>query len=239
MAISMEDVKKLRAKTSAGLALCKEALQKSDGDMEKAVEYVNDRSDVISRLYNTTGAKIGHCKLAFEEAEKDFEKAVEIINERGWNDATSADSCGGEKIEGVIGCYLHGVDQKVAALVELKCDTDFVAKNKDFKELAHELAMQVAAMKPKYVDRDSIPEDVLKKEKEILEKSDDLKGKPADIVEKILEGKMERFYEKNCLLDQVYFKDENKKVGDLVDDALTKLGEKIEVRRIYRMEMGG
>lgn len=239
MAVSKDDIIKLRAKTSAGMALCKEALVESSGDMDKAVKYINKRSDVVSRLYNQTGAKIGHCKLALEEADNDFEKAAEIIKERGWEDDLSASASSEDtNKDGVIGVYVHGVDQKVVAMVELLCDTDFVAKNEKFKELAHELAMQVAALNPKYADRDSIPEDVLKKEKELIEKSDDVKGKPENVVEKIIEGKMNKFYQENCLLEQKYFKDEDVKVQSLVDDAITTLGEKIRIGRIFRMKLG-
>ena len=117
MGVTVDEIKTLRAKSSAGMALCKEALVKSDGDMQKAVEYINKRSDSINRLRNLTGAKIGLCKLAFEEAEKDFEKAVELIKERGWDEPIGED-IGGKK-EGVIEAYVHGKEQRLAALVEV------------------------------------------------------------------------------------------------------------------------
>ena len=107
--VTVDDIKTLRAKTSAGMVLCKEALVKSDGDMKKAVEYINERSDVIGRLHSLTGAKIGLCKLAYEDAEKDFEKAVELIKERGWDDPVAGDTDG--KAEGVIDAYVHGTDR--------------------------------------------------------------------------------------------------------------------------------
>lgn len=235
MSVSIEDVKKLRAKTSAGLGLCKEALEESDGDMKKAVDYVNERSDVIGRLYNLTGAKIGHCKLALEEADNDFEKAVELIKERGW-DKEIEDECGTK--EGVIGVYLHGVNHKVVGLVEVFCDTDFVAKNEDFRELAHNLAMQVAAMKAVYVDKESVPEEVVEEQRELIKKMDDVKNKPDDVVDKIVDGKMNKFYQEKCLLEQQYIKDKDQKVGDILDQAISTLGEKLSVGRIYRMELG-
>ncbi len=234
--ISLDDIKKLREKTFAGMALCKEALTKAGGDMEKAIEYVNQRSDVIGRLYNLTGAKIGQCKIAFEQCGKDFEKTVAFINEKGWAKEVSQEQK--KAREGVIGVYLHGVNQKVVALVELLCDTDFVARNDDFKNLAHELAMQVASMGAKYADRDSVPADVIEGLKKEYEEDESLKNKPVDIVEKILQGKLEKFYQENCLLEQTYFRDETKKVRNLVDDAISKLGEKISVGRIYRMSVG-
>lgn len=236
VAISINEIKNLREKTFAGMALCKEALVKSGGDMAKAIEYVNKRSDVIGRLFNLTGAKIGNCKVAYELAGKDFEKAIEIIKEKGW----AVDVAKGPAVakEGVIGTYVHGVNQKVVALVELVCDTDFVAKNEEFRNLAHELAMQVASTKAKYADRDSIPADVIEEQKKALSEDPSLKKKPAEIVEKIIEGKMNKFYEENCLLDQKYFRDETKTMRNLVDEVLGKLGEKIRVGRIYRMAIG-
>ena len=234
--VKVEDIKSLRAKTSAGMALCKEALAKSDGDMEKAVEYINKRSDVISRLRNLTGAKIGLCKLALEEAEKDFEKAVEIIKERGWDEPIGEDL--GEKVEGVIESYVHGKEQRLAALVEVRCKTDFVARNEDFREFAHEVVLQVAAMKPQYVSKDDVPENVLAELKELFTKEAKMEGKPENIVEKIVEGKMEKFYTEKCLLEQKWFKDEEKTIGDLLGNAVQKMGEPIEIARFVLWEMG-
>ena len=153
MGVTVEDIKKLRAKTSAGMGLCKEALEKNNGDMDKAIEYINARSDVIGRLHNLTGAKIGLCKLALEETDKNFEKAVELIKERGWDEPIEPEY---EIANGVIDSYLHGTDQKLASLVEVKCKTDFVAKNDEFKAFVHELSLQVAAMKPQYISKDRI-----------------------------------------------------------------------------------
>jgi len=234
--VKVEDIKSLRAKTSAGMALCKEALAKSDGDMDKAVEYINKRSDVISRLRNLTGAKIGLCKLALEEAEKDFEKAVEIIKERGWDEPIGEDL--GEKVEGVIEAYVHGKEQRLAALVEVRCKTDFVARNEDFREFAHEVALQVAAMKPQYVSKEDVPENVLAELKELFMKEAKIEGKPENIVEKIVEGKMEKFYSEKCLLEQKWFKDEEKTIGDLLGSAVQKMGEPIEIARFVLWEMG-
>lgn len=234
--VKVEDIKSLRAKTSAGMALCKEALAKSDGDMEKAVEYINKRSDVISRLRNLTGAKIGLCKLALEEAEKDFEKAVEIIKERGWDEPIGEDL--GEKVEGVIESYVHGKEQRLAALVEVRCKTDFVARNEDFREFAHEVVLQVAAMKPQYVSKDDVPENVLAELKGLFMKEAKMEGKPENIVEKIVEGKMEKFYTEKCLLEQKWFKDEEKTIGDLLGNAVQKMGEPIEIARFVLWEMG-
>ncbi len=198
MAVTVKEIKELREETSAGMDLCKEALESSKGDHEKAIEYIR--------------------KKGAAKAEKRANRTA---------------------AEGVIGVYHHGVDQKIAALVELNCETDFVALNDEFRKLAHELAMQVAAMKPIYVDRDAIPKDILDREKKIYKESDDLKGKPANVIDKIIEGKLEKYYEENCLLDQVYFKDDSMKVRDLLNEAVAKIGEKIVVSSIYMMEVGG
>lgn len=192
--------------------------------------------DEVMKLRKQTGAGINLCKEALEEGDGDFEKAITYIRKKGAAKAEKRSER--EAAEGVIGVYHHGVDQRVAAMVELNCETDFVARNDEFRELAHELAMQVAAMKPLYVDRDSVPEEVIEKEKEIYRDSDELKGKPDDIIEKILDGKLEKFYSETCLLEQVYFKDEDKKVKDLLDETVAKIGEKIVVGQIYRMGVG-
>ncbi len=236
MAITVEDIKTLRAKTSAGMALCKEALVKSEGDMGKAVEYINKRSDVISRLRNLTGAKIGLCKLAFEESGKDFEKAVELIKERGWDEPLGDSE--EEKSEGIIESYVHGKEQKLVALVEVKCKTDFVSRNEDFRLFAHELALQVAAMKPSYVSKDSISEEEISSMKEIFKKEALSEGKPENIIEKIIEGKLNKYYEEKCLLEQRWFKDDSKKISNLLDDAIQKLGEPLVISRILIWELG-
>ncbi len=237
MGASIEDIKLLRAKTSAGMVLCKEALAKSDGDMEKAIEYINSRSDVINRLHNLTGAKIGLCKLAFEESEKDFEKAVALIKERGWDEPIEPD-CASPIGEGIIETYVHGKEQKLVALVEATCKTDFVARNEDFRSFVHEVALQVAAMKPVYISRESVSEEKMAEMKTIFQKEAEAEGKPANIAEKIVEGKLKKFYEEKCLLDQKWFKDESKTIKNLLDEAISKLGEPIEIRRILIWEFG-
>ncbi len=237
MGATIEDIKLLRAKTSAGMALCKEALAKSGGDMNKAIEYINSRSDVINRLHNLTGAKIGLCKLAFEEAEKDFEKAVSIIKERGWDEPIEPDTVA-EVGEGLIETYVHGKEQKLVALVEATCKTDFVARNEDFRTFVHEVALQVAAMKPTYVSQESIPAEKLEELKGIFTKEAEAEGKPANIAEKIVEGKLNKYLEEKCLLEQKWFKDESKTIKNLLDEAISKLGEPIEIRRILIWEFG-
>ena len=165
MAVTIDDIKNLRAKTSAGMGLCKEALEHAEGDVDKAIAYINEKSDVVSRLHNLTGAKIGHCKLAFADADNDFEKAVELIRERGWNDAAGDEP--EVKKEGIIEVYTHGVEKRLVSLVEIQCKTDFVSSNEDFRAFAHEIALQVAATKPEYVSKESIPQEQIDKLKDV------------------------------------------------------------------------
>lgn len=190
----------------------------------------------VKALRGSTGAGINLCKEALEQAGGDMEKAMDYVRKKG---AVKAEKRADKEVnEGVIGVYLHGVDQRTASLVELNCETDFVARNEEFRTLAHDLAMQVAAMCPKYVNKESVPEDIVKKEKSVIKDSDKLKGKPAKIIEKILEGKISKFYEECCLMEQTYFKDDTLLVKDLINEMVAKLGEKIIVGQIFRMSVG-
>ena len=218
------------------MALCKEALEESDGDMAKAIEYINKKSDVVGRLHNLTGAKIGHCKLAFADAGNDFEKAVELIKERGWNDANSDEP--EAKKEGIIEVYTHGTEKRLVALVEIQCKTDFVASNEDFRNFAHEIALQVAAMKPEYVSKESIPEEEVAKMKDLFVEELKSENKPEAMIEKIVEGKFNKFYEEKCLLQQKWFKDESKTISALLDEAIQKLGEPLVIARVLVWEVG-
>ncbi|HOV29499.1 MAG TPA: translation elongation factor Ts [Candidatus Dojkabacteria bacterium] len=234
MGVSLEDIKALRDKTSAGISLCKEALEQSGGDFNKAVEYVNARSDVISRLRNLTGAKIGLCKIAYDDAGKDFEKAVEIIKERGWDSPVEED----EKVEGVIECYVHGKDGRLVSLAEVDCKTDFVSKNDGFRAFAHEIALQVAAMKPEFVKRDDIPNEKIEELKGIFQREAEEENKPKEMIAKIVEGKLNKYYSEKCLLDQKWFKDESKTIQSLLDENIQKFGEPIKISRILVWELG-
>ena len=237
MGIKIEDIKMLRAKTSAGIGLCKEALTQTNGDMQKAIEYINQRSDVISRLHNLTGAKIGHCKIAFEESDQDFEKAVALIKERGWDESAELEE--NNVGEGIIESYVHGTEHKLVSLVEVTCKTDFVARNDEFRAFAHEVALQVAAMKPEYISKEDVPSEKMEELKEIIKKEVESEGKPAQIVEKIIEGKVAKFYEEKCLLQQRWFKDESKTIQNLLDEAISKFGEAITIRRFLVWKFGG
>lgn len=191
----------------------------------------------VKNLREETGAGFNLCRAALEESEGDMDKAMEYIREKGAAKAEEREDK--ETTEGVIGVYIHGVDQKTAALVEVNCETDFVARNEDFRDLAHKLAMQVAAMCPRYVSKDDVPESDINDLKKAIKDSKELKDKPKNIVEKIVEGKLEKFYSESCLLEQNFFMNEDITIQDLVNETVAKLGEKIVVRRIYRMTVGG
>lgn len=236
MAVTMADIKALRDKTSAGMGLCKEALDASNGDMTKAIEYINQRSDVVSRLRDMTGAKIGLCKIAFEDAGKDFEKAVALIKERGWDAPIGQDD--EASYEGTLDVYLHGVDRKLFSAVEVHCKTDFVAKNGQFRAFVHELTLQVAATKPKFVSREDVPAEKLAEMTELFKKEVEQDKKPEDIQAKILEGKLSKYFSENCLMEQKWFKDESKTMRNLFDEAVQKLGEPLTVKRIIYWELG-
>jgi elongation factor Ts len=235
MKVSIEDIKNLREKTSAGMGLCKEALEQSKGDMAKAIEYINKKSDAVARLHNLTGAKIGFCKIALEDSKGDFQKAEALIKERGW-DAPIAGV--GESKEGTIDVYLHGVDRKLFSAVEVTCKTDFVARNDQFRAFVHELALQVAATKPKYIGKENIPAEKLEEQKELFKKEAEMEKKPAKMIEKILEGKLSKYYAENCLLEQKWFKDESKTMRALLDETQQKLGEPLTITRIIFWELG-
>lgn len=234
--ITIEDIKALREKTSAGMALCKEALEKSDGDMKKAIEYINERSDVIGRLRDLTGAKIGLSKIAYNDSGKDFEKAVEIIKERGWDQPIEGDP--DEKYEGIIDAYVHGKEKRLVALAEVACKTDFVSKNDDFRDFVHEIVLQVAAMKPEFISREGIDKKEMKSLKDAFVKEVEAEKKPKAMQEKIVEGKMNKYLAEKCLLEQKWFKDESKTMKELLDEATQKMGEPLTIKRILVWELG-
>jgi len=192
-------------------------------------------TQMIKELREKTGAGIVDCKKALQEANGDMEKAVEILRKKGA--AKAAKKADRATAERIVISYIHA-GGKVGALVELNCETDFVARTEDFKTLAREIAMQVAAMSPEYVSREEVPAEVIEKEKEILRQQALSEGKPEHIVEKIVEGRLNKFYSEKCLLDQPWIKDDSKTIADLVRECITKLGENIRVKRFCRFEVG-
>lgn len=190
---------------------------------------------LVKTLREMTGAGMLECKSALEEAGGDLEQAVEILRKKGV--AKAAKKAGRETKEGLIHSYIHA-GGRIGVLLELNCETDFVARNQLFKELANEIALQIAAMKPQYVKREDVPREVVEKEGEIAREAAIAEGKPAHIAEKIAEGKLEKFYKEVCLYEQPYIKDDKKTVEDLIKEYIAKIGENIQVRRFVRFELG-
>jgi elongation factor Ts len=191
---------------------------------------------MVKDLRQATGAGVLDCRRALETANGDFTRAVEILREKGL--LTAAKKATREAKEGLIGNYVH-MGSKVAALVEVNCESDFVARTADFQGLVKDLAMQVVAARPQWVRPEEVPAEVIAKEKEEYLAQAAGSNKPEQVVEKIIEGKLTKFYEENCLTEQPFIKDENLRVKDLVTRAVAKLGENIVIRRFVRMEVGG
>lgn len=191
---------------------------------------------MVKDLRKATGAGVLDCRKALDAAEGDFDKAVTLLREKGL--AAAAKKASREANEGLIGHYIH-MGAKVAALVEVNCETDFVARTPEFQELAHNLAMHVVAARPQYLTIEDVPAEVLEQEKEIYRKQLAEEGKPEHIIDRIIEGKLSKFYEQTCLMEQGFIKDPDIKIKELITNHIAKLGENIRVRRFVRMEIGG
>lgn len=189
----------------------------------------------VQELRQRTGVGMMECKKALEETSGDLEAAIDLLRTRG--QAKAAKKAGRDTSEGLVESYIH-LGGKIGVLIEVDCETDFVAKTTDFRELARSLAMQVAAASPLAVDREGIDAEVVEREMGIYRQQAEDSGKPAEIVEKIATGKLEKWYQEVCLLDQAYIKDPDRKVSDVVNEAVQRLGENIVVRRFTRFEVG-
>jgi len=190
---------------------------------------------LVKELRERTGAGMMDCKKALQETNGNIEKAAEYMREKGI--ASAAKKAGRIASEGIVESYIHG-NGKIGVLLEINCETDFVAKNEDFKQLAKDIAMQIAASKPEYVKREEVPEDMVNKERQILKAQALNEGKPEKIVEKMVEGRLDKFYKDVCLLEQPFIREPDKTVQDLVKENISKIGENINVRRFVRFEMG-
>ena len=190
---------------------------------------------LVKKLREQTGVGILDCKKAVAEAENDFAKAEEILRKRGLAKAQGKASRATN--QGGIASYIHS-NYRIGVLLELGCETDFVAKNEDFLALQKDICMQIAAMEPKYVSSADIPEEVLAKEKEIFAEQMKNSGKPDNIIDKIVEGKLTKLYAEICLLNQAFFKDDTKTIQDLIAEGIHKLGENIAVKRFVRYAVG-
>ncbi|HEY66578.1 MAG TPA: translation elongation factor Ts [Caldilineae bacterium] len=190
---------------------------------------------MIKELRAKTGAGVLDCRNALQETDGDFDKAVELLRQKGL--AIAAKKASRETREGTIASYVH-TGARVAALVEVNCETDFVARTPEFQQLAKDLAMQVVATRPLYVRPEDIPAEVIEREKESYRAQLADSGKPEHIIDRIIAGKLEKFYDEVCLLRQPFIKNEEMTVQDLITDAIARLGENIVVRRFVRYELG-
>ena len=191
-------------------------------------------SELVKDLREKTGAGMMECKKALTDSSGDFEKAVDFLRQRGL--ASASKKAGRTASEGLIGSYIHM--GKIGTMVEVNCETDFVARTDNFKELVKDIVMHIAAATPFYLSRDEVPQDVINREKEIY--SAQVTDKPSYVVEKIIEGKLEKFYTDTCLIDQIFIKDpeQKKKIKDIVTEKIAKLGENIVIKRFVRFQLG-
>ena len=193
-------------------------------------------TQMVKELREATGAGVLDCKRALQENDGDLEKAVQYVREKGI--AAAAKRANREAKEGLIGSYIHA-GSRVGALVEVNCETDFVARTDEFQELAHDLAMQVVAAKPTYLRPEDVPAEVIEGQRDTYRAQVEDSGKPAHVIDRIVDGRLDKFYEETCLFRQPFIKDSSITVGDLIQDRNALLGENIVVRRFVRYEIGG
>lgn len=192
-------------------------------------------ASMVKELREKTGAGMMDCKKALNEANGDIEKASDILREKGI--ASAEKKAGRIAAEGIVESYIHG-EGRIGVLLEVNCETDFVAKTDEFRSFVKDIAMQIAASNPKYILREEVSEDEIQKEREILKQQALNEGKPENIVEKMVEGRIEKYYKEICLLEQSFIKDPDKTVEKLLKEKIAKIGENINIRRFSRFELG-
>ena len=192
-------------------------------------------SEIVKKLRDKTGAGMMDCKRALQETNGDMEAAIEYLRKKGA--ATAAKRADKETNQGVVEAYIHA-GGRIGSMVELNCETDFVAKTPGFKQLAHDIAMQIAAMNPTYISRENIEPAVIEKELEIYKTQAQNEGKPEQVAEKIAQGRLEKFYQEFVLLEQSFIKDSGKTIKDIIDEEMAKVGERISIRRFIRYHLG-
>ncbi|MBF7083556.1 translation elongation factor Ts [Desulfallas sp. Bu1-1] len=190
---------------------------------------------MVKELRERTGAGMMDCKKALAATDGNMEKAVDFLREKGL--AAAAKKAGRITAEGLVDSYIHA-GGKIGVLVEVNCETDFVAKTDEFKSLVRDIAMQIAAARPEYISREEVPEEVVAREKEILAAQAANEGKPEKIIQKMVEGRLEKFYKEVCLLEQPFIKDNEKTIKQLITEKIATIGENISVRRFARYELG-
>src|ERR1700733_6836142 len=196
---------------------------------------VNISAQLVKDLRERTGAGFSVCRSALVEAKGDIEGAIDVLRKKG--QAAAQKKAKREASEGLVGHYIHA-GGKIGVLIEINCESDFVARTEDFQGLCHDIAMHVAALDPRYVRREEVTPQILDHEREIYREQAKATGKPPAVIEKIVTGKMEKFYEENCLYEQHFIKDESTTVKELVDQSIAKLGENIAIRRFARFKVG-
>ncbi len=190
---------------------------------------------MVKELRQRTGAGVMACKEALEANDGDLEKAIKYLREKGT--ALAAKKVGRTANDGVISSYIHA-GNRIGVLLEVNCETDFVARTEEFRQLVQDIAMQIAAKRPLYVKREDVPESEVEKEKSILRTQALNEGKPERVVDKIVEGRLDKFFSNVCLMEQEFIKDPDKTVGDLINEKIATIGENIVVRRFVRYELG-
>ena len=198
-------------------------------------EQSNVPAQLVKELRERTGAGFNDCRNALAEASGDVERAIDILRRKG--QAAAQKKAQREASEGLIGHYIHA-GGKIGVVVEVNCESDFVARTDDFQRLCHDLAMHIAALDPRYVRREEVTAEILDHEREIYREQARSTGKPEAVIEKIVSGKMEKFYEENCLYEQHFIKDESVTVSELINQMIAKLKENISVRRFVRLKVG-
>lgn len=192
-------------------------------------------AEKVKELRERTGIGMMECKAALAECDCDMDKAIEILRKKGHARAEAKSSRAAK--EGLVGSYIH-MNGRIGVLVEVNCESDFVARNCEFQELVKELGMQIAAAKPRWISSDDVPADIVAKEKEIIQAQLGDMKKPPEILEKIVQGKLAKFFEEVCLLDQPYIREDKIKVRDLITRLVAKMGENIKIGRFARFEIG-
>lgn len=189
----------------------------------------------VKTLREKTGAGMMDCKAALQEAKGDEEKAIDILREKGL--AAAARRADRSANQGIVDSYIH-MGGKIGVLVEVNCETDFVARNDEFRDFAHNICLQVAATNPLYLQREDVPPKVLEKEQQIIKAQAENENKPAKVIENIVKGRLEKYFRDNCLLEQSFVKDEDVTINDLLTDLIARIGENIVIRRFSRFEIG-
>jgi elongation factor Ts len=195
----------------------------------------NVPAQLVKQLRERTGAGFAACREALIEAQGNLELAIDILRKKG--QAAAAKKAQRATSEGLVGSYIHA-GGKIGVLVEVNCESDFVARTEDFQRLCHDVAMHIAALDPRFLRREEVTQEILDREREIYKDQAKQTGKPEPVIEKIVNGKMEKFYEENCLYEQHFIKDEGVTIKELVDQAIAKVGENIAVRRFSRFKVG-